>query len=139
MPLTLRAFAGLAAVLMLITVACGGARKDTGLPASPTPLPEPTEGVVRALASSVFEPKDITIKVGKTVTWNFVSILHNAQADDGSFNSHPDCASTAQDKCSQVGQEFTFTFKTAGTFPYFCVIHGTKGGVGMAGKVIVEA
>lgn len=139
MPLTLRAHAGLAAALMLLTVACGGTAKDTGLPKSPTPVPVETKGTVRALATSVFEPKEIKIKPGEAVTWLFVSPLHNAEAADGSFNSHPGCAGTAADKCSQNGQEFKFTFSKAGRFVYFCIIHGTKAGVGMAGTVIVEA
>ncbi|RMH35798.1 MAG: endonuclease, partial [Gammaproteobacteria bacterium] len=34
---------------------------------------------------------------------------------------------------------FRHTFTQAGEFPYFCSIHGGPGGVGMAGKVIVQS
>lgn len=136
---TLRAYTVITATLLLVTVACGSPRKDTGLPTGPTAEPVAIKpGTVRALATNLFDPKETRIKVGDEVTWEFVSVLHNAEADDGSFNSHPGCAAAAQAKCSKAGDVFKFKFAKAGEFVYFCAIHGFKGGLGMSGKIIVE-
>lgn len=76
-----------------------------------------------------FDPKSITINVGDTITWkNAGAAPHTAQADDGSFNSGNLAA----------GAEYSFTFNTAGTFPYFCLYHGAAGGAGMSGTVVVQ-
>jgi LPXTG-motif cell wall-anchored protein len=75
-----------------------------------------------------FEPKEITINVGDTITWkNEGGTEHTAQADDDSFNSGD----------LEVGKSFSFTFTKAGTFPYFCKYHGAKGGTGMSGTITV--
>ena len=36
------------------------------------------------------------------------------------------------------GKTYTHEFENPGTFPYYCLYHGDKGGVDMAGTVIVE-
>jgi plastocyanin len=138
MPLTLRAYAVIAASLLLVSVACGGGAKDTGLPKGPTQEPTIVKGVVHATKANTFEPKQITIKVGDEVTWMFAP-SHNAEAEDGAFNSHKGCGPSAIDKCSKDNDVFKFKFTNAGQIPYICVIHGFKGGFGMAGTVIVEA
>jgi LPXTG-motif cell wall-anchored protein len=76
-----------------------------------------------------FAPKMITVNVGDTVVWkNVGQAEHTVTADDGSFDSDD----------LEAGQEFSFTFNTAGTFPYYCKYHGAKGGSGMAGTVVVQ-
>ena len=130
-------FAAVAAVLALVAVACGGS-KDTGLPASPTPNTSPPKGVVQATIGNAFLPKEITIKVGEEITWTFTP-SHNAEADDGSFNSHPGCAAAAIAKCSKQDDVFKHPFIKAGRYVYFCAIHGFKGGIGMSGTVVVQA
>jgi plastocyanin len=76
---------------------------------------------------SVFVPGTITIRVGDTVRWDNVDGFHNVQADDDSWNSG-----------SPANPPWTYsrTFTTAGTFGYFCVLHGTPG-TGMFGTVTV--
>jgi plastocyanin len=141
MPLRLRAHAVIAATLMLVSVACASPTKDTGLPDGPTKEPVAVSQV-QATASNTFLPKEITVKVGVEVTWVFTP-LHNAQADDGTFNSHPGCAAATTAKCSKENDVFKFKFAKAGDYPYFCAIHGIKGGfatgTGMVGKVTVQA
>lgn len=128
--------AALAAVLALALVACGEA-KTTGLPPSPTPEP-PVLTTVDAV-DSAFEPAELTVKVAETVTWDFTgSAPHNVKFTTIEEDSHPGCA-TDTTKCSKPGEEYQFTFETAGSFPYYCVIHGTANGQGMAGTIIVEA
>jgi plastocyanin len=64
-----------------------------------------------------FTPRYIIIKAGTTVTWKNVSNQpHTVVASkDGAFPS-----STVMN--AGTG-EYTYTFKTAGDFPYYCGIH----------------
>lgn len=91
----------------------------------------------------VFEPEEITVSVGDTVTWNFESPGHNVYAyDDQGDVSLPDGAEGfgSVEKGDQYGTNsegdtFEYTFETAGTYEYVCVPHVSSG---MVGKVIVE-
>jgi plastocyanin len=72
-----------------------------------------------------FNPAEITVKAGDTVTWtNEDSAGHDVTADD--FNSGSP-GGIAQ------GDTFEHTFDTAGTFEYVCTVHP-----GMEGTVKVE-
>jgi sugar lactone lactonase YvrE len=67
-----------------------------------------------SMISFGYEPPAITVRVGDTVRWvNPTGIQHTATST-GVFDS----GSVGQ------GETFTFTFTTAGTFDYFCAIHG---------------
>ena len=64
----------------------------------------------------LFDPANLTIAVGDTVTWtNLDSFSHTATSTSGpaSFDS----GNLATD------ETFSFTFDTAGTYEYFCEIH----------------
>jgi len=76
-----------------------------------------------------FDPKTITINVGDTITWtNEGPSPHTATADEAEgFDSGN------LDK----GATYSETFDEAGTFAYYCKYHGSKGGTGMAGSIIV--
>ncbi|HEX9697134.1 MAG TPA: plastocyanin/azurin family copper-binding protein [Actinomycetota bacterium] len=129
--------AAVAAVLALALVACGEA-KTTGLPKSPTPEPVPQTSVA-ATAGASFDPKELEIKSGETVTWVFEAILHNVKFTTIPVDSHPDCVATDANTCGQVGEKFEHAFEDAGEFAYYCVIHGTAAGQGMAGTIVVAA
>jgi len=91
-------------------------------------------GLVRADPAAVtvkidnfaFEAQAVTVAPGDTVTWiNDDDAPHTVVADDGkSFRS----------KTLDTGDRFSFTFKSAGTFGYFCSVHPH-----MTGKVVVKA
>ncbi|HVL89594.1 MAG TPA: plastocyanin/azurin family copper-binding protein [Actinomycetota bacterium] len=126
--------AAFAAILALALVACGDA-KDTGLPSGPTP--EPVAQTVVDVVDSAFKPAELEVKVGETVTWDFTgSAPHNVKFTTFEEDSHPECEADIN-KCSKAGEEYEFTFESAGSFPYFCVIHGTANGQGMAGTIVV--
>jgi LPXTG-motif cell wall-anchored protein len=76
-----------------------------------------------------FDPKTISINIGDTITWtNEGPAPHTVSADEAdSFESGN------MDK----GATFSETFDEAGTFAYYCKYHGSKGGAGMAGTVVV--
>jgi plastocyanin len=75
-----------------------------------------------------FDPKEVTVSVGDTVEWVDDTGRHTATADDGSFDSGTLTA----------GGHFQHKFTKAGTYPYYCMFHGSKGGHDMAGTVIVK-
>ena len=79
---------------------------------------------------NTFIPSMLTIVVGDTVRWNNVSQgFHNVVADDNSFTSGPPSTSL---------WVYEFVFTTVGVNPYYCVSHGSPGGLGMSGVITVE-
>lgn len=71
-----------------------------------------------------FEPAELTVAMGTTVTWtNDDDVTHTVTADDGAFDSGN----------LPSGETFSHTFDEAGTFPYHCEIHP-----GMTATVVVE-
>jgi amicyanin len=72
-----------------------------------------------------FDPGVITVAVGTTITWtNQDDVPHTVTSTDKHFKS-----SGALDK----GDSYSYTFTTAGTYPYYCTVHPF-----MTGKVIVQ-
>jgi plastocyanin len=72
-----------------------------------------------------FEPAEVTVAVGDTVTWsNDDEVPHDVTAD--SFSS-------GDPGGMQPGDTFEHTFEEAGTFDYVCTVHP-----GMEGSVTVE-
>src|SRR5215475_11137084 len=73
-------------------------------------------------SANVFAPKTLTINAGDTVTFVNAGGFHDVTASDGSYSSG-----------AATNDPFTFThkFDTAGTFNYYCTIHGTPSGAGM--------
>src|SRR2546425_10942971 len=73
-----------------------------------------------SMKSAKFDPKEVQVKAGETVTWkNNDSLPHSVAADDGSFDSHPMCGQPAG-TCMEKGQTFSHAFPSAGTFSYYC-------------------
>lgn len=124
-------------------VACTAPSKETGFPKDISEPKEeeheaggPITGPIK-VEDNVYSPVDGTVAVGAKVEWDQTGAApHSVTSDDGLFDSHPDCLT--DQKCMKGGDKFAFTFDTAGTYKYYCVIHGSKGGVGMAGSVTVE-
>jgi plastocyanin len=80
------------------------------------------------LINTAFDPKQISVPVGTTVSWvNKDSMAHTVTADDKSFDSGN----------LNPGDTFKFTLTKAGTFPYHCQYHGGPNGVGMSGVITV--
>lgn len=104
------AFAGIAG--------CGS--DDEEAPAPPPagesgePLSEDGADATVEIVEFLYEPEDLTVTAGATVTWaNSDKAPHTATADDGSFNTE----SISQD------QEGEVTFDEPGTYAYFCEFH----------------
>ena len=99
-----------------------------------TAAPASADTVVVKMGSDkgqlVFEPKDVTIKVGDTVKWvNNKAFPHNIIFDGHEELSHKKLAQKPK-------AELESTFNEAGEFSYYCSPHR---GAGMIGKVTVAS
>jgi plastocyanin len=111
------------------------ATANTGLPPSDASALQasPTNAVSGAaivakvsIDNFVFDPKELIVAAGTTVTWvNAEDFPHTAT----STGSPPLFNSKALDK----DDTFSFQFKTSGTYDYFCKLHPY-----MTGRVIVK-
>jgi plastocyanin len=103
---------------MMTVIGCDGGG-DTGTTAAAG-----TEENVE-IVDFAFNPGELTIAAGSTVTWTNAdpNLPHTASSDDDVFDSGN----------LNEGDEFSFTFEEAGSFPYFCSVHPT-----MTGTIVVE-
>lgn len=107
--------------LALASVACGGGGNGG---ARPDPCPATT--TIDTKDAVNFVPKCATVAAGSAVTWrNIDGIPHTV-----TFTSGGDF-----DKYFEKDQSVTRTMTTAGTFEYYCKVHGRV----MSGKLVVTA
>jgi plastocyanin len=118
--------------LLVFAAACGGGSSSPPAPTAPSPAPTPAGPSssitipvgATTLGNRQFTPPDRTVDVGATVTWlNTDRETHTSTSDATGWNSGS----------ISPGQQFSFTFRSAGTFPYHCSIHP-----GMVGSVVVR-
>src|SRR5215470_5801053 len=64
--------------------------------------------------------------------------MHNAHADDDSFQCSDSCGSPNNTPSSNAWS-FQRTFNQVGTVAYHCDMHGATGGRGMSGTITVVA
>lgn len=97
------------------------------------PPPGPTVQVLGP-PTNQFDPAIVSITVGETVTWEWPagSTGHNVWPDD---NIHP----SRSGALANGPKTYSYRFDDVGTFLYFCQAHGGLGGVGMSGRVVVNA
>jgi plastocyanin len=121
----------LAALLSMGAIACGSGYSSPSTPSTaPTPTPSgPSSAVTiptsaQVLGNRAFTPDDLEIAVGTTVTWtNTDAVAHTSTSNGGAWDSGT----------IAPGRQFSFTYMSAGTFPYHCAIHP-----GMVGTVVVR-
>lgn len=78
------------------------------------------------MSGYAFQPAQITIHVGDSVTWtNRDQAPHDASATSGPVMFHSPTLST--------GQSWTYTFSQPGTYSYYCSIHPS-----MRAKIVVQ-
>lgn len=105
------------------------------------PAAAATSGVT--IADNVYQPHTITITVGDTVKWTDTgNNPHSVTANTGqaeSFDSGPNC-NAYTGGCLSKGQTFQHTFTHAGTFTYYCRVHGRPGDTTcpMCGTIVVR-
>lgn len=92
--------------------------------------PSPIEIQLRSDSDDRFAPDQVTIPVGTTVTWRWVSGFHDVTSAGA-----PGFASSG----APVSPPSTFshTFTSPGTYLYFCSVHGSPS-AGMRGTIVVQ-
>ena len=115
----------LARLLAALTLAA----TSLGLGASSQVLAEAGDYISVKAADDYFDAEVTRVPVGTTIEWRNVGRnAHTVTADDGSFDSGN----------MAPGAEYSHAFTVAGVYRYYCVYHGARGGVGMAGIGIHE-
>jgi len=105
-----------------------------------------TDHTVIARANRTFDPANLTIAVGDTVT--FMNDpdspgFHNVESDAGAVTQFRCANGCDGDGAGGNGDPdsntwtATVTFPTAGAVPYLCEVHGIPGGGGMYGTITV--
>jgi len=104
----------------LILGAAGMTEGNIGLGTTTAPAPTTAPDVSSAATVEIdnfnFKPRELTVKVGATVTWaNHDDVPHTATGKGKSpaFDS----------KMLDTDDKFSFTFKKAGTYAYYCKVH----------------
>jgi plastocyanin len=113
----------------LVVAGCGDDDDDGGNgggAAQEQPAPEAEGGGTEVSMKDIkFEPGEVTINAGDTVTWvNDDSVGHDVTGDN--FKS-------GEPGAMKSGDTFEHTFDSAGTFDYVCTVHP-----GMEGSVTVK-
>jgi plastocyanin len=122
--------AAVAGMLLAVVVAMAGCGDDAG---SSSPPGSARSGAVAVVAlDNRFEPKEVTITAGSTVTWtNGGSNTHDVVPAEGTdFGVSP--------KDFKPDATYSHTFETPGTYAYYCSLHGSATR-GMTGVVTVVA
>ena len=77
-----------------------------------------------------FSPASVTVAPGEKVTWVWAGVFHSSTSDSQSG------AEVWDSGIISTGQ-FSHTFTTPGTYPYYCIVHSFPGGTAMNGSVQV--
>jgi plastocyanin len=94
-----------------------------GSPTSPVELPPSNTSVIVSIHNIAFNPPDLTVRAGQTVTWEF---------DDGTI-AH-DVSGAGFSSPIQTTGYFAHTFTIPGTYTYRCTIH-----TNMTARVVVTS
>jgi plastocyanin len=120
---------------------CGTAdQTSSGLASdsSTTPSPGATTHIVKMTGDYEFVPSSLTIKQGDSVKW-VVTGKKAHEVASGTVIEGEDGKEGVPDGLWKTGKmasgSFTYTFNSAGTFPYYCDAHLDQG---MIGAITVE-
>jgi plastocyanin len=104
--------------------------------ASPSLCPSPADAVVNvAVDDFFFEPRDIVIPVGETVTWTVINGFHSTTS--GLDSNDPNAGALWDSPWLFPGGDeiYSYTFTSVGLFQYFCRVHDS---LNMKGTVTVS-
>lgn len=138
-------------VAAFMNVRDGGGQEDAVSDVSPTPAnggdrPPPDGAINVVMGDDFFDPREITVSAGSTVTFSLVNegaAIHNMQIADGEGNYASDlCDAAAGDACSvpnavRSGQEATLEWQapdSPGEYPFRCDFHPVE----MVGVITVQ-
>jgi plastocyanin len=98
------------------------AQASYGPPSRPTSQPTSQAAVNVKIEDFAFEPKELQVAVGTTVTWqNADDVPHTATSSDDPqvFDSGP----------LDTDDKFSFTFTKPGIYAYYCKVHPHMKGI----------
>jgi len=108
----------IATMLGVVAAACGD---DNTTPPPPPPPPAGGGAATVRTVGTAFEPADITVAAGTTVTWVVTDgVAHTVTSGTGSSDA---TAGQLFDQQLVGNRSVQFTFNNPGTFPYFCRPH----------------
>ena len=89
--------------------------------------------------TTTFSPPNVTLAVGDSIKWVWAAAGHNVVSGTNGVADNKFC-SPLNNMCaaaptSPAGASWSFTFKAAGVFPYFCKPHFNAG---MTGTITVQ-
>jgi plastocyanin len=91
----------------------------------------PKEATVEGTAANTWEPAQVTIQPGGTVTWRITGgVTHPVVSGDGSDlegDDRFDDSDCGLQQMAAVGDSCQAEFPEEGTFPYFCQVHVQQG------------
>lgn len=100
--------------IVLALAACGDDDEGSDAASGDAGAGDAVAGDAVQIVDFQFEPQDLTVEVGTTVTFtNDDGFAHTAEADDGSFDTGN----------LEGGASAEVTFAEAGELSYFCAIH----------------
>jgi len=79
-----------------------------------------------AIIQKTFQPTSLTVHTGDTVTWTVTQAISDPHSvTSGSYKDTATAGKVFDSgiKLKANGDSFSFTFTTAGTFPFFCEVH----------------
>jgi plastocyanin len=120
-----RAVAALATVALCLFAFAGAASA-----AGPTAI---------SIVDMSFQPADATIQAGDTVTWTVTKAIADPHSVTSGTSSDSGKVFDSKTTLHANGDTFSYTFNTAGTFQYYCIVHpnqmhGTITVLGAAGS-----
>ena len=116
----------LAAILMLFTIIVmhvfSATSSGSALAAMPASQPTTQPTVAVKIENFTFEPRELQIAVGTTVTWqNADDVPHTATSKDD--------PQTFDSGALDTDDKFSFTFSKPGKYAYYCKVHPHMQGV----------
>jgi len=141
---------GISLIALSLGLACGGGGGG-GYGGGSTPPPGPPANTVWVGGSdgyggvtTMFNPATLTVSAGTQVTFSWQGGTHSVSSYTLSTDATSKTFTTISDQSSGSNQ---VTFSTAGTYYYYCDLHGhfygtfpnaTQEATGMAGKIVVH-
>lgn len=118
-----------------LRTATGGAAAAGGVAAtSGSAAAQAAEVAVGPGGSLKFEPAEVYVAPGETVTWSWKSNNHNIVVNSQPEGANWEGTAGAETKTYNEGHTYEHTFETKGEYEYVCFPHKPS----MAGKVVVN-
>jgi hypothetical protein len=111
-------FRAILVVVACVLAGCGGKDASPVTPSPPAGPPAPMTIRIplgaTPLTTTAYVPNPATVQMGTTVTWiNDDNVSHTSTSNVSVWNSGD----------MPPGSQFSFTFQSAGSFNYLCLIH----------------